>query len=58
MKTFTGTAEEVAVRMATPRGATGGDSGACIDLEHEVPLGRAARGRRRHLGGDPHARDS
>ncbi|HTY96218.1 MAG TPA: hypothetical protein VMB91_04205, partial [Solirubrobacteraceae bacterium] len=44
VKTFTGTAEEVAVRMATPGGATDGESGSCIDLEHEVPLGRAARG--------------
>ena len=44
VKAFTGTAEEVAVRMATPAGAAIGESGACIDLEHEVPLGRAARG--------------
>ena len=43
VKAFTGTAEEVAVRMATPGGAGDGESGACIDLEHEVPLGRAAR---------------
>ena len=43
VKTFTGTAEEVAARMATPGGAADGESGSCVDLEHEVPLGRAAR---------------
>ena len=44
VKAFTGTAEEVAVRMAAPARATGDDAGSCIDLEHEVALGRSARG--------------
>ena len=43
VRTFTGTAEDVAVRMATPGLSADDDAGACIDLEHEVPLGRAAR---------------
>src|SRR5271165_1098320 len=43
VRTFTGTAEEVAVRMAAPQDGSGGADGACVDLEHEVPLGRAAR---------------
>jgi threonylcarbamoyladenosine tRNA methylthiotransferase MtaB len=43
VKAFAGTAEEVAATMATPAGAGAGQNGACIDLEHEVPLGRGAR---------------
>jgi threonylcarbamoyladenosine tRNA methylthiotransferase MtaB len=43
VRTFTGTAEDVAVTMAHPDRAADDDAGACIDLEHEVPLGRAAR---------------
>ena len=42
--TFAGTAEEVAVRMAAPGGVPDDTVGACVDLEHEVPLGRTARG--------------
>jgi len=45
VRTFAGTAEEVAVRMAAlDAGAADDGTGACIDLEHEVPLGRTARG--------------
>ncbi len=43
VRTFTGTAEDVAVRIAAPGRAADDDAGACVDLEHEVPLGRAAR---------------
>ncbi len=55
VKTFTGTAEEVAVRMATP----GGASRRGQRLVHRPRARGAARARRagrgRHLGGDPHA---
>ncbi len=44
VKTFVGTAEEVAVRMAAPEGRVEDATGGCVDLEHEVPLGRGARG--------------
>ncbi|HUH80406.1 MAG TPA: MiaB/RimO family radical SAM methylthiotransferase [Solirubrobacteraceae bacterium] len=44
VKTFAGTAEEVAVRMAAPSGTAEDPIGSCVDLEHEVPLGRSARG--------------
>jgi threonylcarbamoyladenosine tRNA methylthiotransferase MtaB len=44
VKTFAGTAEEVAVRMAAPEGPVQDATGGCVDLEHEVALGRSARG--------------
>jgi threonylcarbamoyladenosine tRNA methylthiotransferase MtaB len=43
VKTFTGTAEEVASMMARTGGSERGTSGACIDLEHDLPIRRGAR---------------
>ncbi len=43
VRTFTGTAEDVAVRMASRERPADEDAGACVDLEHEVLLGRGAR---------------
>jgi threonylcarbamoyladenosine tRNA methylthiotransferase MtaB len=44
VKAFTGTAEDVASAMASTKSQPQGVTGACVDVEHDLPLRKSARG--------------